>query len=250
MLGAALVMGASAIQAAKPAVVAHRGYWTAPGSAQNSIRALVKADSIQCYGSELDVWVTPDSVLVVDHDGWINGYNVQKTPGAIYTQQKLKNGETVPTFDAYLQAAVPLKTKLVIEIKPQDDNALEAYGIKEVVKKVKEYGLEDRVDYITFSKNGYVNLIKNAPKGTSIAYLTGDLLPEQIKFMKGTGVDYHFNVFHNNPDWIKRCHDLGLTVNVWTVDDPKEMQWCIDQGVDFITTNYPEKLQELLGEKK
>ena len=32
-------------------VIAHRGFWTTDGSAQNSLAALVKADSIHCYGS-------------------------------------------------------------------------------------------------------------------------------------------------------------------------------------------------------
>lgn len=36
-------------------VIAHRGFWTTDGSAQNSLAALVKADSIHCYGSEFDV---------------------------------------------------------------------------------------------------------------------------------------------------------------------------------------------------
>lgn len=246
LAAAALIAGAGIINAEQPKVVSHRGYWTAPGSVQNSIRALVKADSIGSYGSELDVWITYDSVLVVDHDGWINHLNVQGTHSSVYTKQQLKNGETVPTFEAYLQAAVPLKTKLVIELKPHDDNRLELAAVKKIVAMVDKYGLNDRVDYITFSKNGFKNLIKYAPAGTSVQYLTGDYTPEQIKFMKGTGVDYHINVFRNNPDWIKRCHDLGLTVNIWTVDKPEDLQWCIDQGANFITTNYPEVLQELL----
>ena len=33
-----------------------------------------------------------------------------------------------------------------------------------------------------------------------------------------TGLDYHYRVFQKNPDWVKKAHDLGLTVNVWTVD--------------------------------
>ncbi len=247
ILAAALAAAAGMMYAEQPKVVAHRGYWTAPGSAQNSIRSLVKADSIGCYGSELDVWITYDSVLVVDHDGWINHLNVQGTHSSVYTKQKLANGETVPTLEEYLQAAVPLKTKLVLEVKPQDDNRLEAAGIKKIVAMVDKYGLNDRVDYITFSKNGFKNIIKAAPKGTSVQYLTGDYTPEEIKFLKGTGVDYHINVLRTqHPDWIKKCHDLGLTVNIWTVDKPEDMQWCIDNGADFITTNYPERLQELL----
>ena len=37
-----------------------------------------------------------------------------------------------------------------------------------------------------------------------------------------------------------------MEVNVWTVNDPADMQWCIDNGVDYITTNAPEQLQQLL----
>ena len=46
--------------AAKPKVVAHRGYWKTEGSAQNSIRALVKADSVGCHSTEFDVWISAD----------------------------------------------------------------------------------------------------------------------------------------------------------------------------------------------
>lgn len=49
-----------------------------------------------------------------------------------------------------------------------------------------------------------------------------------------------------HPEWFDECHKLGLKVNVWTVNDPADMQWCIDHGADFITTNEPEVLQNLL----
>ena len=54
------VAGTLTMSAARPQVVAHRGYWNAPGSAQNSIRALVKADSIGADAVELDVWISAD----------------------------------------------------------------------------------------------------------------------------------------------------------------------------------------------
>ena len=47
-------------------------------------------------------------------------------------------------------------------------------------------------------------------------------------------------------EWIKEAHDLGLKVNVWTVDKAEDMKWLIDQKVDFITTNEPTVAQEIL----
>ena len=43
---------------------------------------------------------------------------------------------------------------------------------------------------------------------------------------------------------MKDCKVLGMTSNVWTVDDPKLMEEMIDLGVDFITTDLPEETQK------
>ena len=64
MMASALLMAACCMQA-QTKVIAHRGFWKTPGSSQNSISSLLKADSIGCYGSEFDVWIAKDNKLVV-----------------------------------------------------------------------------------------------------------------------------------------------------------------------------------------
>jgi hypothetical protein len=49
ILMVALIISVASVQAQKSQVIAHRGYWKTAGSAQNSITALQKADSIHCY---------------------------------------------------------------------------------------------------------------------------------------------------------------------------------------------------------
>ena len=53
-VSAVLIAACSTIQAQDTQVIAHRGFWKTSGSAQNSLAALVKADSIHCYGYEFD----------------------------------------------------------------------------------------------------------------------------------------------------------------------------------------------------
>ena len=48
MMASALLMAACCMQA-QTKVIAHRGFWKTPGSSQNSISSLLKADSIGCY---------------------------------------------------------------------------------------------------------------------------------------------------------------------------------------------------------
>lgn len=246
LLIAAIALTGACAYASSPKVVAHRGHWQPEGSAQNSIRSLVKADSVGCHASEFDVWMTADSVLIVNHDATINGFAIENTDSKTILEQRLPNGENVPTLEAYLQAAVPLNCKLVCELKEHDSKQTEKRAVAEILAMVDKYGLADRTDYITFSKDAFKEFARLA-KDNDVYYLTGDYLPEQIKYMGGAGMDYHVSVFKKHPEWIEEAHSLGLLVNAWTVNNEADMQWCIDNGVDFITTNTPELLQLVIA---
>lgn len=100
--------------------------------------------------------------------------------------------------------------------------------------------------YIAFSRHATKEFIRLTPKGTPVYYLEGDLSPKELKEWGCAGPDYHFSVFKRHPEWIKESHDLGMKVNAWTINDAKDMKWLIDHGVDFITTNVPVELQEIL----
>ncbi|MBP6981027.1 MAG: glycerophosphodiester phosphodiesterase [Bacteroides sp.] len=230
-------------------VIAHRGFWQTDGSAQNSIAALVKADSINCYGSEFDVWLTKDNKLIVNHDASFMGQRMEDSNYEQLQKLRLKNGETMPGLSDYLTEASKLKTKLILELKEQSSAERESEAVKKIVAMVHDMKLEDRMEYISFSKHAVKEFIRLAPQNTPVYYLKGDLTPAQLKEIGASGADYHLSVFQKNPQLITECHQLGLKVNVWTVNNTEDFQWCITNQVDFITTNEPITLQNVLKNK-
>ncbi len=233
---------------AKTQVIAHRGYWKQAGSAKNSISSLINAQTIGVYGSELDVHITADKVVVVNHDDSIQGHDINTSTYSELQNLKLENGETLPTLAAYLeQAQKKTSVKIIIEIKHKKDGELEKRTALEVVNLVSDLKMEQQVEYISFSMNMCKELVKLSPK-TPIAYLAYKdfvVSPKELKELGISGLDYHYSLLLQKPEFVEEAKAAGITVNVWTANDPIIIQKLIDLKVDYITTDEPVKALEL-----
>lgn len=240
------LLGTSATIFAQTKVVAHRGYWDTAGSYENSIASLNKAGEVGVFGSEFDVHITADNILVVNHDPTIHKVPIQTSTYAELKDLTLGNGEKLPTLEQYLEAGTKIPNmRMVLEIKSNKRTVMEDRSVLGILNMVRKYGLEDRTDYIAFSMNVCKELVKLAP-AADVYYLNGDVSPADLKELGMAGLDYHFNKLKEHPEWIKEAHDLGMKVNVWTVDDVEMMKEFIAQGVDFITTNKPVECLKLV----
>lgn len=246
---AALLVGLTAV--AQPKIVAHRGYWRTDGSAQNSITSLQKAAAVGCYGSEFDVWLTADGVPVVFHDATIDGIRIEDTTFATLMNHRLQNGEFIPTLQQYLTEGSKIEgCQLILEIKPHRNEVRDKRIADMCVELVRTLGLEKKTEYISFSKVVCQRLHEITPD-SKVAYLNGELAPAQIKEMGLTGIDYNEKVFVKHPEWLQEAKQLGVEVNVWTVDGEENLRHHVNlQGVDLITTNDPEILKGILAEQE
>jgi glycerophosphoryl diester phosphodiesterase len=133
---------------------------------------------------------------------------------------------------------------LVCEIKPseisKERGKKTALQTVEVIKKLKA----DKITgYISFDYDILKQIREIDPK-TSLQYLEGNKSPKEVKLDNITGVDFHYSVFEKHPEWIKEAKENNITLNVWTVNDPKIMDWIIENKFDYITTNEPELLRQ------
>ena len=235
------------VQLTKPRVIAHRGFHT-EGAPENSVEALAAAQELGVYGSELDVWITSDGRLVVNHDKTFEG-DSHVIENSTYDQIKnltLSNGEKVPTLDDFLeQAAKSTTTKLIVEIKRHSSAANNERAADAVVALVKQAGLTDRVEYICFDYATCKRLVAALPDAT-VGYLNGDQAPATVQKDGIRSIAYNYSIISVRPDWIREAHDNGMVINTWTVNAETDMMKCIALNIDFVTTNYPRTLKELL----
>lgn len=238
-------LGPQAGESRGPLVVAHRGHWTAAGAAQNSIAAMAEADSVGAYATEFDVNLTADSALVVNHDYRFKGVDIARAPAREVMGITLDNGEPLPSLNEFLSAAERHPgLRLVLELKVIHDPALERYAVGRIAAAIDHFCIGHRTDFISFSQNACDEMHRLRP-AIPVFYLAGDLDPDTVAARGYRGISYAHDKLDAHPGWISRAHELGLLVNVWTVDDPAMMRRFTDRGVDLITTNRPDLLKTL-----
>lgn len=239
----------------KTGIVAHRGYH--PGSVpENSLASLIEAQKLGVYGSEFDVYVTLDDVVVLYHNATFSG--TEKTENAAFggkrvdsftydqiKNYKLANGENIPTLNDYLlQAQKYPNTKLILEIKTHQNAEKNMRAAEACFNLVKNMNMQHQVEYIAFSYDICKKLVQLDPNAM-VQYLSGDKAPAKVLADGIRGIDYTSSKLTDA--WIKEANDLGMTVNVWTVNSQSSMVDFMNKGVDLITTDESEVAMKLVG---
>lgn len=234
----------------KTGIVAHRGFWNCEeaGYAKNSVAALKCAQEAGFWGSEFDVNMTSDGVLIVYHDSDVEGKKIEKYPYSEFKDFKIQNGETIPTIDQYLEQGKKYpETVLVYEMKPHSCAEVEDRFIDLTIKKLEEHALLDpeRVIFISFSFHICKSLAERLP-GFTVQYLGGEKKPEKVKAAGINGIDYNFSTLSLKKKWISKAHKLGMSTNAWTVNKERDMRHMLEMGINYLTTDNPIEARELM----
>ncbi|MBO4447548.1 MAG: hypothetical protein J5764_05430 [Bacteroidales bacterium] len=237
----------------KTAIVAHRGFWNCEeaGFSENSIASLRSAQKAGVWGSEFDIHLTADNVVIVNHDAKIAGLAIEDNNFETLAAFTLPNGERRPSLDEYLTQGEKGGTVLVIELKKQKDYTREDLLLSKTLEAVKAHGLWDpsKVVFISFSWHICSEIARIAPEFTC-QYLSGNYAPARLESAGINGLDYKYQVLMQHPEWIEDAHARGMSVNVWTVNGENDIKASANAGVDAITTNSPLLARQILGAKE
>jgi glycerophosphoryl diester phosphodiesterase len=251
--------------AGKVTLVGHRG--AAGLAAENTMAAFRAGIAAGAQAIELDVHMAKDGALVVMHDpnvstttdgnGAIGALTLTeiKKLNAAARSITTKDAQEVPTLDQPLALAAASQVDAYIEIKVPPTGRYPGIEDK-VAQAVKQASLAGHVMIISFDlptlqaikqadatlPTGWLMQRSGVPaEGRASAQSLADLAKKSGVDNLGISRDYL------SAEIVRAAHGNGLTVGVWTVDDPAEMKQFAAWGVDAITSNRPDVLVSTLG---
>lgn len=222
-------------------IIAHRGAWKEFGLPQNSIASLQKAIELNCFGSEFDVHLTKDGVVVVNHDHDFYGMDIESVNYTELLKVKHPNGEPIPTLAEYLKTGLKQnKTKLILEVKTSaaGGSARTRELVDAIVSLLPASAGADNLEFILFDFESAVYTKKVLPH-YQVHYLNGDKTAAEIKAAGLDGMDYHYKLLLKEKNTIESFRLLQLKTNAWTVNDKDTARQLAGQGIDYLTTDMP-----------
>ena len=222
-------------------VTGHRG--AAGLEPENTLRSIRRAIDLGVDRVEIDVRVTRDGRLVVIHDETVDrttnghGYVNELTLDEIRKLNAGK-GEKVPTLEEVLEITRG-KVELQIELKVP-----EATG--STLRLIERENAEGEVIITSFIHDLLRRVHDFNPElrtGALFFNVEGDICRKALNVYSKAIHVYYRNV---DAELVRHAHEMGLEIEVWNPDEPKEMMRMIKLGVDSIGTNRPDILLNLL----
>ena len=265
-------------------VIAHRG--ASEDVPEHTLAAYEAALLQGADGLECDVRLTADMHLVCVHDRRVNrtsngrgvvstlelaqlrqlDFGSWKQPAsaaeaeyAEYPDLRRVGAHRVLTLERLLELVVdhPRRVEMAIETKHPTRYA----GLVEqhLVALLDRFGLAhprlgqtSPVRVMSFSAMSVRRVRRLAPSLETVLLL--DRVP--LRFRDGSlpsgvriaGPGIH--ILRTHPEYVERLHSMGNRVHVWTVDQPSDIDVCVEAGVDAIISNRPKEVLARLGRDK
>lgn len=236
----------------------------------NTLAALEQAVADGADVLEVDTQLTSDGVLVLMHDDTVDRTTNGTGLVADLTLEQvtrlnaafgyegddpdrfIRHGITVPTLAESL-AAYP-DVRWIVEIKPDTKEAARV-----MCDTIREAGMETRALVGSFHDDAMAHFREFCPE-VATGMASNEALSFYVmarlglaKFHPTTAVAMQLppranglDVIH--PRLVDAAHARGIAVQVWTINDPAEMEELIARGVDGIITDRIDVMARVQGE--
>ena len=205
---------------------------------ENTLRSFTKAIELGVDAVELDARRTREGEVVVIHDAKVDKTTNGKGAVSDLTLSEIKQlvtdkGEKIPTLDEALDF-LDKKVKIVIELK---ETGLE----KKVLDLVHEKGLAKNVIIVSFLEEALRKVTElDDEVDIGLIYVRHR---NPIKAALDLGAKYLLSLYRfTHTANVKKAHENGLKVIVWTINKQEEVLEYVKKGVDGIASDRPDIL--------
>ena len=233
------------LSAKEPIMVGHRG---SDIGVESSVEALENGARRGYAFIESDVRVTADTAFVLAHDETTERLGsglvvAQSTLAQLQADTLRQTRWDVPytgrmaTLGEMLDICRRYNVRPLIELKwATGINSNDQSNIPALISFITTAGMRDKAMILTSMKPCLEYIRTNYPD-VECQLLVQDKFEENLQWCidHGMGIDVQYRSL--TEEGIRKFHDAGLPVNVWTVNDPSDAARFAEMGVDFITTD-------------
>ena len=222
--------------------IGHRG---AKGYfAENTLESIQKALNFGVDAIEIDVHRCKTGELVVIHD-----FTLDRTTNGSGEVAK-KSLSEIKGLNVEDEFGIPLLTEVLDFIEGKCTINIELKGLNTATataKIIKKYIAEKNWTYkdfivSSFQKNELFQMRK-LDENVALGILSKASVTEAIelgKLLKASAIHPSLGIITR--DNVKASHKAGFNVNVWTVNEPEDIQRMREFGVDGIISDFPDRL--------
>ncbi|MGX1560403.1 glycerophosphodiester phosphodiesterase [Streptomyces sp. NPDC055506] len=264
-------------------VVAHRG--ASEDAPEHTLAAYTKAIEDGADALECDVRLTADGHLVCVHDRRINRTSNGRGAvsaleladlaaldfGSWKTREAWKGRDEEPdwehppedreatsvlTLERLLGLVADAGRRVELAIETKHPTRWAGQVEERLLALLKRFGLdapaaaeESQVRVMSFSARS-LHRVRAASPTLPTVYLTQFVSPRlrDGRLPLGVGIaGPSIRIVRNHPVYVERLKRAGHQVHVWTVNEPEDVDLCIDLGIDAIITNRPRAVLDRLG---
>ena len=259
----------------QPLVFAHRG--SSHALPEHTLPAYLRAIDEGADGLECDVRLTSDGQLVCLHDRRLGRVSNGRGPVSGHTLAELdaldfsvghpggdepivdKPGGGAParvlTLDRLIGAAQEAGRPMRLLVETKHPSRFGAEVEDELIRILRRYGLDKpdpdglSVTMMSFSF-GAVRRVREAAPHLPVVQLM-EFLPPWLRYGRlpaGVRIAGPSVRLVRNHGWlVRRLHDQGNQVYVWTVNSPTDVDLMLDRGVEGIISDRPRYVLDRLG---
>nr|WP_203634253.1 glycerophosphodiester phosphodiesterase [Streptomyces sp. SID10815] len=266
-----------------PQVVAHRG--ASEAAPEHTLAAYRKAIEDGADALECDVRLTADGHLVCVHDRRVNRTSNGRGAvsaleladlaaldfGALRTRASWRGRDEEPdwevrpedpedtsvlTLERLLSLIADAGRRVELAIETKHPTRWAGQVEERLLELLKRFGLdapaaaeESPVRVMSFSARS-LHRVRAASPTLPTVYLMQFVSPRLRDGRLPAGVRIagpSIRIVRSHPAYVERLKQAGHQVHVWTVNEPEDIDLCVELGVDAIITNRPLAVLQQLG---